>query len=60
MLHTFKATAVEIADCNLTNLKKYGFSIGGAISSYVPLWRTYDFNSLDRSSDGRGKILNFE
>lgn len=60
MLHTFKATAIEIADCNLTNLKKYGFSIGGAISSYVPLWRTYDFNSLDRSSDGRGKILNFE
>ena len=60
MLHTFKATAVEIADCNLTNLKKYGFSIGGSINSYVPLWRTYDFNSLDRSSDGRGKILKFE
>lgn len=60
MLHTFKSTAIEIADCNLTNLKKYGFSIGGAISSFVPLWRTYDLRHLDRSSDGRGRELKFE
>jgi hypothetical protein len=60
MLHTFKATAIEIADCTLVNLKKYGFAIGGAISSYIPLWRTYSFTSLDNSSDGRGKELKFE
>ena len=60
MLHTFKSTAIEIADCTLANLKKYGFSIGGAISSYVPLWRTYSFTSLDNSPDGRGKELKFE
>lgn len=60
MLHTFKSTAVEVADCTLANLKKYGFAIGGAINTFVPLWRTYNFTSLDDSSDGRGKILTFD
>lgn len=60
MLHTFKATAVEVAECNLNNLKKFGFAIGGAINTFVPLWRTYDFNSLNMSQDGRGKELEFE
>lgn len=60
MLHTFKATAIEVAECNLSNLKKFGFSIGGAISAFVPLWRTYDFNALNMSNDGRGKELVFE
>lgn len=60
MLHTFKSTAIEIADCTLANLKKYGFSVGGAISSFVPLWRTYSFTELSLSKDGRGKELVFE
>lgn len=60
MLHSFKADAVEIADCTLANLKKFGFSIGEAISGFVPLWRTYDFTKLNMSPDGRGKELIFE
>ena len=42
------------------NLNKYGFSVGGAIGNFVPLWRTYDFNKLDNSLDGRGKELKFD
>jgi hypothetical protein len=60
MLHTFKSTAIEVADCTLANLKKYGFSIGGAISSFVPLWRTYAFTELEVSKDKRGRELTFE
>lgn len=60
MLHSFKSTAVEIAECTLDNLNKYGFTIGGAIGSFVPLWRTYNFNQLDNSVDGRGKELKFD
>ena len=60
MLHTFKSTAIEIAECTLENLNKYGFSVGGAIGDFVPLWRTYDFNKLDNSLDGRGKELKFD
>lgn len=60
MLHSFKSTAIEIADCTLENLNKYGFTVGGAIGSFVPLWRTYDFNNLDDSLDGRGKELKFD
>ena len=60
MLHSFKATAVEIAECTLENLSKYGFTVGGAIGSFVPLWRTYDFNKMDNSLDGRGKELKFD
>lgn len=60
MLHTFKSTAIEVADCTLANLKKYGFSIGGAISSFVPLWRTYAFTELEVSKDKRGRELTFD
>lgn len=60
MLHSFKATAIEIAECTLANLNKYGFTVGGAIGSFVPLWRTYDFNKMDNSLDGRGKELKFD
>ena len=60
MLHSFKSTAVEIAECTLENLNKYGFTVGGAIGSFVPLWRTYDFNKMDNSLDGRGKELKFD
>ena len=60
MLHSFKSTAIEIAECTLENLNKYGFSVGGAIGNFVPLWRTYDFNKLDNSLDGRGKELKFD
>lgn len=42
MIHTFSATAYEVADATYDNMLKYGFLKLSEPSDYVPLWETFD------------------
>ena len=59
MLHTFTSQAYEIAECTYDNLVMYGFIDVKQPSSYVGLWRTYNFAdlSLYNATTGMTEII---
>lgn len=59
MLHTFTSQAYEIAECTYDNLVMYGFIDVKQPSSYVGLWRTYNFAdlSLYNAATGMTEII---
>ena len=53
MLHNFTSQAYEIAECNYSNLVKYGFIKTVPPSDYSGLWKTYNLTDKDLiNSDG--------
>lgn len=65
MIHTFSATAYEMAEANYDNLLKYGFIAVPTLPESVPLWKVYDLEKgyekdQDISLPFEGKLISFQ